>query len=137
MVKIIVEYLRKGRTMKKNVSKFLIAVMVVAMLLGVVGCSKKGQSNSQYVGEWKSTSASASGVQVDLSALGLEMNMSLKADGNVTVSASGESGSGTWKETKTGISIDSEGKTITATNNNGKLEMVDPSSGVVMYFEKQ
>lgn len=121
--------------MKKTVSKLFAAAMVFALAFAMVACS--GSKNSQYVGNWKATSASASGISVDLATLGLEMSMDLKADGTVSVTAAGQSGSGTWEETETGIKISSDGESLEAKYVDGKLEMNEPSSGVIMYFEKQ
>lgn len=122
--------------MKKSVSKLLVVLMVLSLAIGLVACGG-GNADSQYVGEWKVTSASASGVTIDMATIGLEMSMTINGNGTVSVTASGESGSGTWEETDTGIKISSDGESLEAKMVDGKLEMYEPSSGVTMYFEKQ
>ena len=119
--------------MKKNASKMLVALMVLTMSFGLVACSQ-----NEYVGTWKATSATVKGVSIDLATYGLDMSMVLEANGKVTVSLSSDQGSGTWKKTDKGISISSDGQTLTANKtSDGKLELLEPASGATMYFEKQ
>lgn len=123
--------------MKKNVSKLLVAVMVLAMALGLVACSG-GKADSKYVGSWKATQGSAQGITIDLAQYNLDMSMELKADGTVSVALGEQQGSGTWSEAEGGISISSDGETLTFKENaEGKLEYLDAASGATLYFEKQ
>lgn len=120
--------------MKKNVSKLLAIMMMLSIVVGLAACSSQ---ESKYVGEWKCTTYSAQGSAADLVALDTELNIVLNNDGSVSSTSSELSGTGTWAETNDGISITSHNDTLTFKYVNGKLELTEPSTGVLMIFEKQ
>ena len=114
--------------MKKTVTKALVVLMALSIIVGLAACGKK---TSQYVGEWKATTASAQGTEVDLGTLGLAVNISVREDGTIAVTAAGQTEEGTWKEIDGGISI------MDLKMADGKLQMTEPNSGLIMNFEKQ
>lgn len=120
--------------MKKTVTKALVVLMALSIIVGLAACGKK---TSQYVGEWKATTASAQGTEVDLGTLGLAVNISVREDGTIAVTAAGQTEEGTWKEIDGGISITSGGESMDLKMADGKLQMTEPNSGLIMNFEKQ
>ena len=93
---------------------------------------------SKYIGTWKATSATAQGASIDTATYGIDMSIELKADGSASVSLGSKQGSCTWQETDKGISISSDGQTLTVNKtSDGKLELIDKSTGNKIYFEKQ
>ena len=120
--------------MKKAVTKALVVLMALSIMVGLAACGKK---TYEYVGAWKTTTASAQGAEVYINELGLALDMHILEDGKIMVVSAEKFGLGTWKEIDGGISITSGGESMDLKMADGKLQMTEPDSGLVMNFEKQ
>lgn len=119
--------------MKKNVSKILVALLLMTALMALVSCG--GGSDSQFVGTWNAVKVEASGIEMTMDDIGMTFSITFEKDGKVTATTNGESdGEGTWEEDGDTVTIESAGETSTGTLADGTLTL--EISGVTFYLEK-
>ena len=119
--------------MKKVMASLLATLMVIVVM---VGCSG-GNSDSKYVGTWKTSEVSAAGQTFTIEEFNeLAGDSVLNGNGSCEVkNAAGTSGTGKWTEGEGKITIKDSASTIELTEEDGLLVM--EQSGTTFKFKKQ
>ena len=128
--------------MKKVMASLLATFMVIVVM---VGCSG-GNSDSKYVGTWKTSEVSAAGQTFTIEEFNelagdsltnqADLTIVLNGNGSCEVkNAAGTSGTGKWTEGEGKITIKDSASTIELTEEDGLLVM--EQSGTTFKFKKQ
>lgn len=131
----------------KKLKRVVMAVLAMAMTMAVMaGCGSKKDETPEIVGTWKVSSVETAGVSVDFdkyaeqlgqSADTLVMEITAKEDQSFSMNVMGQETKGTWEEKDGKYVLTMDGEDQEVTIKDGKMDIVEETSGVTMTFEKK
>ncbi|MBQ9624845.1 MAG: hypothetical protein IJR47_01930 [Clostridia bacterium] len=116
--------------------KMIISVLLAVCFLALGTACKKRES--AYIGKWYLASAQAASIDIDVSDLDFEMYIFVNDDGTAEINLPGQTARTVkWEENEEGlyIMLDKE-NAINCKIVNGQLGMVEPASGLTVYFDR-